>query len=222
VSDPLTQPYAPPQAPLPGDVLPRTRDPLGWALLALPVVGGLANAFIPEVGTFAAFATLIGTVVLIGVDAKRRGQRPGTHVIGAVLLWLIFYPLYMHRRAAWGAPKRLPFALVAAGLYLAGAFYQPLTRTPTRVYVKCAAAGARMNAGFDCSLEHTAGQRGGEACWDLVLTCANGPGGSAHACGRVAPGETAHVTIPYSSLQGASGCDKLTKIAVENAAVTSD
>jgi hypothetical protein len=31
-----------------------------------------------------------------------------------------------------------------------------------------------------------------------------------------------HVTIPYSSLEGASGCDKLTKIAVENAAVTSD
>jgi hypothetical protein len=219
--DPIQQQYAPPEAPiLP---TPSRGEPLGWALLALPVAAGIAQAALPDtVGVIAAYGGLLATVVLIGVDADRRGQHPTKHIIGAVLLWLVFYPLYMHRRVAWGAPRRLGLALVATAIFLAGAFARPLFLGQTRAYVLCQATGAHIRDGFTCTIEHRNGSRPANVCWDLVLTCANGPAGSGHACGRVEPKQTSTVAMPYASFPAASDCDKLTKMQVDGLSLTDE
>jgi hypothetical protein len=223
-NDPIAAQYAPPGAPPPSAAGSATSgDAVGWVLLALPVLGGIAQAALPEaLGTVAAYATLLATVILIASDAKRRRQRPGPYVLGAFFLWIVVYPVYMYRRSRWGAPNRLLFAIVAVLLFLAGAVARPLMRTPTRALVRCKAAGKLVGDGFDCSVEHKAGDDGAQVCWDLVLTCANGPGGSTHACGHATPRETTHVPVAYSDLQGAGSCDELTKIGVENVTMTAE
>lgn len=222
--DPVHQPYAPPAAPIePAQPGRATGDPLGWVLLATPVAAGIGEALLGDLpGTVLAYVALAATWVLIGVDAHKHGQPAAKHVVGAVLLWLVFFPLYIHRRAAWGAPQRLPFAIIGVGVFLAGAFYQPLVVGPARAYVRCKPAGKTLGDGFDCSIEHQNGSRPVHVCWDVVLTCANGPGGSGHACGDVAPKQTSSVPVPFASLTGATGCDKLTKIGVENLKLTSE
>jgi hypothetical protein len=146
--DPVHQPYAPPAAPIePAHTGRPAGDPLGWVLLATPVAAGICEALLGDLpGTVLSYGALAATCVLIGVDAHKHGQPAAKHVVGAVLLWLVFFPLYIHRRAAWGAPRRLPFAIIAVGVFIGGAFYRPLVVGPARAYVRCKPAGRTATA----------------------------------------------------------------------------
>jgi hypothetical protein len=190
-------------------------DPLGWALIALPVVGGVAEVLLPSsAGTAASYATLFATIVLIGVDAHRHRQQAASHVWKAVLLWVVFYPVYMHERARWGAPRRLALAIGATLFFTGTGIYRVVLAGDTRVQVSCKPSGQKLADGFECSAVHVKGTATVETCWDLALTCASGPGGGAHQCARVVHGQTTTVRIAYASLSGQARCDKLTQIDV--------
>jgi len=220
--DPIHNQYAPPAAPVLASAAP-TNDVLGWVLLGTPLLGGIAHIVLPPLlGAVVGIASMIATVILIGIDAHRWRRPAAQHVVGAVLLWLVFYPLYMHRRAAWGAPRKLALAIGVTAFFVASPFCRPFLVAPSRAYVRCKSAGQVLGDGLTCTIEHQSGASSLRACWDVVLTCANGPGGTAHACGDVAPKETTTVSLPFSSLTGATGCDKLTKIELEGLVVTEE
>jgi hypothetical protein len=221
---PVDPMYAPPAEPT-AAVVPQqapSGDPLGWMLLATPLVGGLVEVFCPlaTLGTLVSFAALLVTVVLIGVDAHRHRQPATKHVVRAVLFWLVFYPVYMNARAKWGAPRRLLLAILVAAFFVASGVIRPLFAEQTRVAVLCKPTGKHLADGFDCSLKHTAGDTAAGACWDLVLTCGNGPGGSAHQCGHVAAKQTTDIRIEFASFTGAQACDRLDKAEVKGMVVT--
>jgi hypothetical protein len=132
----------------------------------------------------------------------------------------VFYPLYMHRRAAWGAPRRLALAIAATGFFVASGFYRPLFVDVPRARVSCKAAGAVLGDGMACTIEHVSGTSPLYVCWDVVLTCSNGPGGSGRACDSVEPRKSTPVSIPFSALTGADGCRTLKKIDIEGVVVT--
>jgi len=54
----------------------------------------------------------------------------------------------------------------------------------------------------------------------VFLSCANGPGGTGHGCASVAPRATSEVTIPFSELIGAQGCDRVTRVELQNVVVS--
>ncbi len=209
--DPTAQMYAPFAAPL--GPATDAKDPLGWALLGIPVAAGAAMAIIPSdtVGTAVSWLSLLASVALIGVDAGRRGQQATKHVVGAILLWIVFFPLYMHRRAAWGAPKRLGLAIVATVLFLGGAFARPalsLAR-PDRATVRCEARGKLLADGLACTIKSESGANDLSVCWDVDLVCEGGPsGGSAHACGKVKAEGSTVVDVPLERFTLGPACAK--------------
>jgi hypothetical protein len=133
---------------------------------------------------------------------------------------MVFFPLYVRRRTSWGARPLLGYVLVAVIFFIGAQFARPLLGADrVRAYVSCSAAGETLRSGLKCSVKHTAGLYSAEVCWDVFLTCANGPGGTGHGCAVVAPGRTAEVAIPYSELAGVQGCDRVTKAELQNIVV---
>lgn len=203
--------YAPPAAPPAPDA--DGKDPLGWALLAIPVAAGAAMAIIPSeaVGTAVSWGSLLATVALIGIDAGKRGQQAAKHVVGAILLWIVFYPLYMHRRAAWGAPRRLGLALFATVAFLGGAFARPALSIvrPDRATVRCEARGKTLGEGVACTVKSESSSNDLQVCWDVDLVCEGGPSaGTAHDCGRVEPKSQTVVDIPFSRFTLGPDCPR--------------
>jgi hypothetical protein len=189
---------------------------MGWALVGLPVSLSLLGLFLPvQIGVITGLVCVVGSCVLIAIDAKRLGQSALRHVLFAALLWAIGFPVYMRRRALWGPPSRLAFAIVAVVLFGGLPFVRPFVLRD-RASVRCAWVGTTVDEGLDCTLEHTQGFSPLHACWDVVLTCANGPGESAHACGAVSPGAFSHVAVRGSDFAGAQGCDRFTKVEIKN------
>ena len=113
--------YAPPAAEAP----PRDdeqKDALGWALVATPAIGGVLQVVAPgEYGsTLVAFLTILTAIGMIHADAQRRRQVPTPWIFGAFFLFAVTFPVYMHYRAKWGAPRRLGLALLSIAIYVAG------------------------------------------------------------------------------------------------------
>lgn len=209
---------APYRAPMP--VPPPPRDWMGWALVGTPALAAIVEMLLPWtlVGAFVGSAGMLASIVLIGIDANRWKQPASGHVVRAFLFWAICFPLYVRRRALWGPPNRLPFAVLSVILALVACFAHPFA-IRDRATVRCVYAGKTLDAGLDCTLEKTEGPEPVEVCWDLSMTCANGPGGSGHACGRVSPGVPTHVAMPYASLAGMRGCDRITGTQIANVVV---
>jgi hypothetical protein len=213
---------APYRAPTPA--APPARDWLGWALVGTPLLAALVQILLPWplIGALINLCAMLATLVLIGIDARRWNQEATGHVVRAVLLWLFFFPAYVRRRALWGPPNRLPFAILAVMTSLVGSFFHPFA-IRDRAQVRCSFAGKTLGEGYDCAVEKTEGSNRVEVCWDLFVTCTNGPGGTGHACGSVSPAATTHVAMPYSSLVGARGCaDKVTGAELTNVVVRAE
>lgn len=170
----------------------------------------------PDVGSLLGFVAIGATVVLIGVDASRHRQRTARHVVPALLLWMVFYPVYMHRRAAWGAPNRVAFAIGAMVLYFVGAFFHPFT-ADDRALVRCKPIGTTLAEGYDCTIERTSGSHAVDVCWDLALVCPERTA-LAHGCGRAAAGESVHVNVSDASLNRLP-CLKLNTVELRNITV---
>lgn len=222
VHDSTAAMYAPPAAP-PGPPAD-PRDPLGWALLAIPVAAGGAMALVTSeaLGNAISWLSLLATVVLIAVDAKRRGQPAGRHAAGAVLLWIVFYPLYMHRRAAWGAPRRLGLALFATAAFLAGALARPAWSMlrPPRATVLCQPVGQTLGEGVRCTLRSESASDDLKVCWDVDVQCGPQSIGSAKRCGRVKPDQPTEVVIPLEELYtGLDSCATPVRIQPSNVRV---
>lgn len=229
MNDPMIPPaggFGDPQSPVPdGPSVPEAPagpDALGWALVGVPAAAGLAEMFLPDLSTssLVSFVVVPLTLVLIGVDARRRGQSVSGQVVPALLLWIVFYPVYMRRRARWGAPNRLPFALLAVGLYILGIFYHPLAE-PDRVLVRCVPTGAKLGEGFSCTVERPSGRRSVKACWDLVLVCAT-TSATAHVCQHAPPHAPTPVEVPFSAFDNGNACVKHQKTEVHAVVVEAD
>lgn len=203
--------------------VPPPRDWTGWALVGTPALAAIVQILLPWtlLGALVGYAGLLVSIVLIGIDAKRWKQDASGHVVRAVLFWAIFFPLYVRRRALWGPPNRLPFAVLSVMLFFVGCFFHPFA-IRDRASVRCVFAGKTLAAGLDCTIEKTEGPRPVEVCWDLVITCANGPGGNGHACGSVSPGAASQIAMPYASLVGARGCDRVTHTELVNIVVRAE
>lgn len=86
---------------------------------------------------------------------------------------------------------------------------------PTRVDVRCGAAGTRLAEGFTCQVSHVDGADVADACWTLELACPRGRAIRGRACARVRPGESIGVAVPHRMLGG----DLATCEAVESTRV---
>ncbi len=113
-------PYAAPSAPLLEDTVVRApgADVLGNLLLGLPVVGGLGIGILAGTGhadlnLVPTAATLLGSIVLLLMDAGRWRIRGPRWALGFFCLMLIAYPLYFRERAKRGAPPRLALAIAS-------------------------------------------------------------------------------------------------------------
>ena len=78
----------------------------------------------------------------------------------------------------------------------------------TRVYVECKSAGATLDTGMSCTLDHQQGDVPAHACWDMIVTCQNGTKGTVHGCGDVRPQAKSNVVLPFSAFGGSlDKCD---------------
>jgi hypothetical protein len=133
-------PYAAPAAAAPSaspenDARP-DRDVLGWVALAIPVAGGTLEALVGAAGgpvaTVPAFeATWLGTLVVVSMDLRRWRMRAAPWVLGFLFFWPIAYPLYFHRRARHGAPRKLLWAFTAMAVGFVAPVLGVLLRTLT-------------------------------------------------------------------------------------------
>ena len=78
------------------------------------------------------------------------------------------------------------------------------------VAVNCQGVGV----GYQCTVQHTQGESRTEACWRVLVTCANGTTSEAAACQAVSPGETASRMIPITEFPNAAACDIATGVQV--------
>lgn len=200
-------------------------DVLGWAMVALVLVAGLAWLFSPFkiYAYFVSVAALVATVVLIARDAMAHGRHPALWVFGAMVLFPVTFLVYMHERRRWGAAWLLPYAGVAVlavglGIGLHGRVWGPAAR----VTVSCRAAGDAAKDGYWCTPKHVGGYQGARACWDLSLTCDNGTRLTEHACAQVSLGQARESMIPYEYSPGVDDCDKIGTASVDNLRVEID
>lgn len=125
VSEPIQQFYAPPTTTSEA-VDRRQGDALGWAILAVPVIGGVVGPLLtliePALGQLVGLPVLVATLLLVNKDAPRWGLKPSKQTLGLIFLWMIYFPLYFHRRAAKGAPPRVALAIASEFLYVGGFF----------------------------------------------------------------------------------------------------
>jgi hypothetical protein len=203
---------------------PPPRDWMGWALLGAPALASILQLISPwtTLGTVIGYGGLLANVVLVGVDASRHKQRGARYVVGAFFLWMIVFPIYMRRRAYWGAPNRLGLAILTVILFLVSCFFHPFA-IQDRATVRCDFAGKTLDEGFDCTLEKTSGSNSVEICWDLTVSCDNGAKVTGEACGRVLgdPSEYSiysprHVPMPYATLGHQGPCDKVASSQISN------
>jgi hypothetical protein len=141
-------------------------------------------------------------------------------VVAVFLLWVVFYPLYVRRRVAWGARRWLRYVLPASLLCASLSTIHDFVWDHDHMFVRCGGAGSSLASGFVCSVRHQGGTRGREACWDIVATCANGPGGRAHACATVNAGERLEKSVPISEFDSYGSCDWLTNVEAVNIVVS--
>jgi len=107
---------------------PRSRTVgVGLPLVALilPVLAGCVLLFVTSIGLGLAIsgATVIGTWLLLAIDAHRLGkidrrgrkrESAGVLLLEMCLLWIAFYPLTFYRRRHFGGPNlTIPAILVA-------------------------------------------------------------------------------------------------------------
>ena len=141
---PLSAPNSPPplMSPTQGISNQGKSEALGIIALVIPVFGALLNLF--WVGSMRisqnpasslqviSVLVIIGTAIFIGVEAKRLGMStpedkekrgknkttsPAHWVIGLILLWIVFYPLYFRDRARYGMKKMFILALLSTILF---------------------------------------------------------------------------------------------------------
>ncbi|HTJ85359.1 MAG TPA: hypothetical protein VL400_26760 [Polyangiaceae bacterium] len=199
-------PYLPPRAPDGGTPAPPP-DTLGWiALLAPSFAGAIAWSWgargAPGALLVVNTLCLIASVVAIALDAKRwRSGSSAKWVVGLVLLFAIAFPLYMHRRARWGAPWRLPHALLSLAIYLGGSLFPMGAADRAKVRVACVPTSARHADGADCVGTQESGSRPTTTCFDVTLSCDDAEVWREHRCVDAtpqAPG-TAHVLPVFPS-----------------------
>ena len=195
-------------------------DGLGWALIATPVVAGLLMMALPvtEASTYLSYAAIFATMVLIGIDAKKGGQAAAGFVVGAALLWLVVYPLYMHRRASWGRPKLLLFSFGSMLIFFTGFFVHPFA-PQERAIVRCKPAGKTLGEGYTCSIERTEGNKTLSASFDIVADCGTVTG-TAHAAAMAPPHKQTDVRVPFTAFDHLEGCKTLQKTEVKGLVLT--
>jgi len=110
---------------------------LGVFLHVMPWAGIFLVLFIPFGIWLAPPLLVLGGAILIAVDASQNGigsrpdpitdKKEGGPVIwfiGTLLLWLVIYPLYMFRRARYGAKSSGVACLIGALLFFGAGIYQ--------------------------------------------------------------------------------------------------
>jgi len=204
---------------------PKEDDRIGWAIVLLPLIGGLGHLLIP-VQSYAIIlgaTTVVTTIVLIARDARRRGRSPFGWVIFSVPFFLFVFPYYMHARTRWGAPLRAPYAIVSIALFIAGAVLHGKIWGPAaRVTVSCQARGERPQDGYACTPKHVSGYQSARACWDLALTCQNRTPLVEHVCAQVTLGDVRESVVPFDYSPGVDECDTIAEARVDNLRVEVD
>ncbi|MGZ3424689.1 MAG: hypothetical protein ACXVEF_29275 [Polyangiales bacterium] len=132
---PTHNPYAPPSADVQAELAAARpeNDSIGWALLALPSIGGLLVPVLTllelsALRSLLGLVVVIGTIVLISKDAPRWGLRGSRFLLGLLFLWVVAFPMYFHTRAKHGAPSRLLLAILSVAIYLVGSFWLVFAR----------------------------------------------------------------------------------------------
>jgi multisubunit Na+/H+ antiporter MnhE subunit len=65
----------------------------------------MPNVGLPEIIMLLLWLFVIGTIVWVGIDASQRiGARSAGWVIGCLVLWVVFFPLYLAKRNSY--PRR--------------------------------------------------------------------------------------------------------------------
>jgi hypothetical protein len=212
-------PQGPYRVPATPEVPPPPVDALGWALVVTPAAGGLFAMLMPtaDLSTVASIGTLIATVVMIGIDAKSRRMKGSRFVVGAVLLWLVFYPLYIHRRASFGAPKRLALALVSMLIYGGSGLFHPLI-ADDRALVTCVPTPALD--GYTCTAKRESGDHAVNVCFDVVLTCEADMTIRTHECVYAPPRTSPSISVPLSSFPSIEECKKPSAVKLDRLVVT--
>ncbi len=91
---------------------------------------------------------------------------------------------------------------IAVALFLFVACDAKITM-PTKVDVNC----ETTKEGLDCTVKQTAGTTEAEACWDFIVTCANGAVVKApRLCQKVKDGGTAKISTTKDKLEGIEKC----------------
>jgi hypothetical protein len=88
---------------------------MGWALVGVPLSAAILQWLLPWSleGTAIGLAGTLTSIVLIGVDAKRWGQDASRHVLLAIFLWAVSFPIYVPVRRRENPFRRSrPLALV--------------------------------------------------------------------------------------------------------------
>lgn len=123
-----------------GDIIRDAQShPLGFAMLAVTALAAIFICFAgSEAATGIALATIWVTAILGGIEAKKLGigkpgdlnskgkqRRNGPWNWGAfmLLLWVIGFPAYLHRRSKYGARNLILPAIVVAVLFVAAPFF---------------------------------------------------------------------------------------------------
>jgi hypothetical protein len=213
-----------------------TSDHVGQILLMAPVVGIVGGLVAWQgAGDWARYAGIVVATVLSAVVAAKEMSRrpatmeenPATIALGMLLLWVLVYPLYMFKRRKfpgatnYGVPALILCA--AAIIFASGLAESWLARgsaaEETWVEVRC---GGSDGTSYTCQVHHAEGDEKVRACWDVILTCANGDVGRGTGCEVVEPRQTVMHGIPLESFTGGDECDQVTGAKVENIRMTSE
>ena len=116
----------------------------------------------------------------------------------------------------WSAIPWPVRALIGVGLVLGISLMWKAANPENRVIVNCHGTGVAI----DCPVEHQQGNDTINACWDVVITCANGSRSTAHACQSVTPRQLITKSIPLTEVQNAAACDTSVGMRLENLALT--
>jgi hypothetical protein len=90
-----------------------------------------------------------------------------------------------------------------------------------KAYVECKSAGATLDTGMACTIEHQHGDVPLHVCWNMNVSCQNGAKGTAHGCGDVQPQAKSSVVLPFSAFGGAlDKCDAVASANVDGMSIT--
>lgn len=92
-----------------------------------------------------------------------------------------------------------------------------LTGCQKTAEVNCVGA---FDGGFNCIAKNTATMAGAaDVCWTVRLTCAGGARPYVRACQTVQPGASTARMIPPSDVSGASECDRVIAMSIDDVTV---